>query len=781
MPRPSSRSLTKSKTNISIQTLIAVVGGVVVTAFAVANFTFEEQRVSSGSQSTCIDQCTYTYPCSQMSSPSDRQQCDYNLQECRNACVDTRRGNDVREVLMHDGVRANDNLGTYPSDEAIDIQLSHASYQNLWWKIISGALPSGLNLSPEGRITGTPHVTETQTFSIGLQATDRQNVNLNFNQISLTITAPSQPSSQGTSTNNSAKRVLIKTDSILNALIGERYVQDMEMETNIQTSDPHAFIWIVTNGNLPPGLSINPATGQISGYPSASGPYNFAVGVSYDEAKTGTFNQAISNYRMYQMTVSEGQPQQSTLRIQTQAVPEGRQEQSYAFHLEAEGGSQPYRWQTASDLPSGLTLSEDGTLKGVPHEAGTYAITVRVLSAQNSNNSRPAERTLNLTISPNQASLSILTGSLPEARQNVAWELGLVGGGGTGAYSWSLVSDPIPGMNFSRNGLLSGRPSISGARTIRVRLEDTVRHETTERDFVFNVLPEAAWNPPVQQTYVPMSFAQIGPYQDGKVNEYYFSRPFLLTGGAPPYRWTIGVGALPEGLTLGENGEVVGVPRKAGTYTFVAAATDRNGQTIQAVRNLRILDIQAYNQQHEVYSLPPSQSSFSDSGLPARLSTLQSLGIQVHDLIKLQDDGNLVTQYDSTVYYIGSDGRRHAFPNPYVYATWFSGYSRVRIVSSQTLNKIALGANVTYRPGIRLVKFTGTPQIYAVDTGRRLRQVATGVIAEALYGSNWNQSIDDIPDTFFTDYVMGETIKSPAQFQPISATQAARTPSDILP
>ena len=72
-----------------------------------------------------------------------------------------------------------------------------------------------------------------------------------------------------------------------------------------------------------------------------------------------------------------------------------------------------------------------------------------------------------------------------------------------------------------------------------------------------------------------------------------------------------------------------------------------------------------------------------DPGLNGRLQRLTSLGLFAHDLVKLQDDGHPETQYDSTVYYIGTDGRRHAFPNQNVYFTWFPNYDRVRIIGPQ--------------------------------------------------------------------------------------------------
>jgi hypothetical protein len=126
--------------------------------------------------------------------------------------------------------------------------------------------------------------------------------------------------------------------------------------------------------------------------------------------------------------------------------------------------------------------------------------------------------------------------------------------------------------------------------------------------------------------------------------------------------------------------------------------------------------------------------------------------------VKLPDDGNLQTQEDSAVYYYASDCKRHAFPNSKVYFTWYSDFNGVTVVSAQVLASMPLGKNVTYRPGVKMVKFTTLNNVYAVSKGGMLRWVTSEAIATALYGSTWNKQIDDISDAFYTDYTMGADI-----------------------
>ena len=146
------------------------------------------------------------------------------------------------------------------------------------------------------------------------------------------------------------------------------------------------------------------------------------------------------------------------------------------------------------------------------------------------------------------------------------------------------------------------------------------------------------------------------------------------------------------------------------------------------------------------------------------LQNLQNMGIAVHSLVKLPDDGNASTQEDSAVYYIGADGKRHSFPNSRIYFTWFTDFSGVRVVSAQQLASIPLSLNVRYKPGRRMIKFITDPKVYAVSRGGVLRWVKTEGVATALYGSLWNKSVDDLSDAFYTNYTFGTDVNDASDF-----------------
>ncbi len=59
------------------------------------------------------------------------------------------------------------------------------------------------------------------------------------------------------------------------------------------------------------------------------------------------------------------------LAIATAELPDGNVDEAYEVSLEASGGEPPYAW-SASGLPPGLAMDEDGSLTGTPTEAGDY-------------------------------------------------------------------------------------------------------------------------------------------------------------------------------------------------------------------------------------------------------------------------------------------------------------------------------------------------------------------------------------------------------------------------
>lgn len=128
--------------------------------------------------------------------------------------------------------------------------------------------------------------------------------------------------------------------------------------------------------------------------------------------------------------------------------------------------------------------------------------------------------------------------------------------------------------------------------------------------------------------------------------------------------------------------------------------------------------------------------------------------------------GDLIKGSGAAVYYFAPNGKRYVFPNDKTYFTWYKDFATVKTIPDGKLSSIPLGGNVTYRPGYKMLKITTDPRTYVVDQGGVLRQVGSESLAKTLYGLNWNNQIDDLPDAFFVNYKLGTAIQTASDYNP---------------
>ena len=218
------------------------------------------------------------------------------------------------------------------------------------------------------------------------------------------------------------------------------------------------YSWSLASGSLPAGLSLNSASGAISGTPSASGTSSFTVQVTDSASKAA--QQPLS------IAISASSPV-----ITTSSLPAGQMGAAYQATLSASGGTTPYSWSLASgSLPAGLSLnSASGVISGTPSASGTSSFTVQVTDSA----SKAAQQPLSIAISA--SSPAIMTSSLPVGQMGTAYQATLAASGGTTPYSWSLASGSLPGglsLN-STSGVISGTPSASGTSSFTVQVMDS--------------------------------------------------------------------------------------------------------------------------------------------------------------------------------------------------------------------------------------------------------------------------------------------------------------------
>ncbi|PYK49186.1 MAG: hypothetical protein DME51_09045 [Verrucomicrobia bacterium] len=118
------------------------------------------------------------------------------------------------------------------------------------------------------------------------------------------------------------------------------------------------------SGSLPPGLTLS-SSGVLSGTPTSSGTFTFAIQATDRNGCTGT--------RSYGLTVAC-----ATISLSPSTLPDGTVGRSYSKTISAGGGSSPYSFIVISgSLPPGLTLSSSGTLSGTPTSSGTSTFAIQ--------------------------------------------------------------------------------------------------------------------------------------------------------------------------------------------------------------------------------------------------------------------------------------------------------------------------------------------------------------------------------------------------------------------
>lgn len=142
--------------------------------------------------------------------------------------------------------------------------------------------------------------------------------------------------------------------------------------------------------------------------------------------------------------------------------------------------------------------------------------------------------------------------------------------------------------------------------------------------------------------------------------------------------------------------------------------------------------------------------------------------------------GELIKGSQPAVYFYGEDGKRYVFPNEKIFYTWYTDFSSVREVTDAQLAAIQIGGNVTYRPGTKLVKVTTDPRVYAVSGRGILRWITSEQLAKSIYGDHWAQQVQDLPDAFFQDYLVSNSITSADAYKPEEERSAHASVSNLI-
>ncbi|HQR36431.1 MAG TPA: putative Ig domain-containing protein, partial [Blastocatellia bacterium] len=150
----------------------------------------------------------------------------------------------------------------------------------------------------------------------------------------------------------------------------------------------------------------------------------------------------------------------SAITITTGALPNGSVGNAYNLTLAASGGSGSYQFSlSGGNLPTGLTLAQNGHISGTATASGTYNFTVTATTPELCTGSKD----FSITINGSCPSFTLNPATLPGGTVGVAYNQTVSPTGGTSPYLFNLSGTLPPGVQLNPNtGVLLGAPTTAG-------------------------------------------------------------------------------------------------------------------------------------------------------------------------------------------------------------------------------------------------------------------------------------------------------------------------------
>ena len=218
------------------------------------------------------------------------------------------------------------------------------------WTLAGGTLPSGLTLGTNGVIAGTP--TQSGTFAVKVQANaDGASAT---KDLSLFVFAPL------------GIQTLFDKAPPTTGLTAKRLV-GQSLVTGVKAVGGRGPFTFSTEGSLPPGITLDTATGSITGTGSTAGRYAFTVTITDATGAKVSVPWTVTILPLLSFFPN------------AKAPAAGHVGQRYRWTFRTTGASKTRTFVLSGKRPPGLTLDKaTGTLAGTPTKKGNYRIAIRV-------------------------------------------------------------------------------------------------------------------------------------------------------------------------------------------------------------------------------------------------------------------------------------------------------------------------------------------------------------------------------------------------------------------
>jgi len=418
------------------------------------------------------------------------------------------------------------------------------------WTLDSGTLPTGMALAAPGETIGSnlfPGYTylagramQAGTFSFTLRVTD--------------------------SASTSVTRAFTWPIAILSNNYTNLPLSGAPLTYNVAYNQPLLVFggtgsytnFAIVSGALPPGLSINPTTGVVSGTPLNTGSYSPSLQITDSAGATVFQNLNLTVGNGMASSLNPGNSDSMIIQLGGTTYSQ----------LNPSGGTGPYTYTPVGAYPAGCTIQVGSLLNGVsgtyqlacsPFAAGDYTLTLRMEDSATPHNF--AVRTIAIHVLP----ITLLSStSLPAASVGVAYSAALLTTGNLTGINASLAPGSAypPGLSLG-SGVIAGTPTAPGNYSFTLIVTDPSGF-TNPFTFSLPVSPIAITNPDI----IPVSAIVNVP----------FSYQLTASGGGSSKTWSLDTGSsLPGGFTLNSAGLLSGTASSMGNGIFKLNAKVSDG------------------------------------------------------------------------------------------------------------------------------------------------------------------------------------------------------------